>query len=282
VRSHRSRAVLVTGCSSGIGRATVELLLEREWPVYATARSPQSIEDLAARGANVLGLDMEDERSIEEAASHVEHREGAVGVVVNNAGYGLHGAIETTPLEDVRRQFETNFFGHVRLTQLLLPKMRAQGWGRIVNMSSMGGKIELPGGGFYHASKHALEAYSDVLRYEVRSFGIDVVVIEPGLIRTRFGEAAVATVEIQGRNGSPYADYNRGLSRVIAGGYSGGMARFSAPPEGVAKIVVRAIEARRPRARYPVTLGARAMLATRAVLPDRAWDALMRTQYPTP
>jgi NAD(P)-dependent dehydrogenase (short-subunit alcohol dehydrogenase family) len=190
----RSRAVLITGCSSGIGRATSESLAARGWSVYATARNPDSIADLAGLGCKVLALDVTQPDSMAAAVAAVTAAEGRVGVLVNNAGFGLHGAVETTPLEDVRAQFETNFFGLVALTKLVLPGMRAQGWGKIVNMSSMGGKFTLPGGAFYHASKHAVEAFSDALRIELQSFGIDVIVIEPGLIKTEFGDTAAESV----------------------------------------------------------------------------------------
>jgi short-subunit dehydrogenase len=183
-----SKAVLITGCSTGIGRATALLLAERGYPVYATARRLDAIADLATKGCRTLQLDVCDEASMAAAVQTIEASEGAVGVLVNNAGYGLEGAFETTPMSEVRRQFETNVFGLIRLTQLVLPKMRAQRWGRIVNLSSVGGKITLPGGAYYHATKHAVEAMSDALRFEVSGFGIDVVIIEPGAIKTSFGD----------------------------------------------------------------------------------------------
>src|SRR6266540_3639977 len=189
-----SKAVLVTGCSSGIGRATAEHLADRGWTVYATARRPESIEDLADRGCTTLSLDVTDEASMRSAVEAVEQAEGAVGVLVNNAGYSQSGAVETLPLDSVRRQFETNVFGLVRMCQLVLPGMRRQGSGRIVNVSSMGGKLTFPGGGIYHATKHAVEALSDALRFEVKGFGVDVVVIEPGLIKTGFADAALGSM----------------------------------------------------------------------------------------
>ncbi len=189
-----SRAVLITGCSSGIGRATAEHLASAGWTVYATARRPESIEDLAERGCRTLALDVTDEDSMRAAVAAVEEAEGAVGVLVNNAGYSQSGAVETLSLERLRAQFETNVFGLVRMCQLVLRGMRRQGWGRIVNVSSMGGRLTFPGGGAYHATKHAVEALSDALRFEVRGFGVDVVVIEPGLITTRFGETAAGSI----------------------------------------------------------------------------------------
>jgi NAD(P)-dependent dehydrogenase (short-subunit alcohol dehydrogenase family) len=186
-----SRAVLITGCSSGIGWATAERLSRRGWTVYATARNVEDISPLAQSGCRLLPLDVTDEESMRHAVEEVERIEGAVGVLINNAGYSQSGAIEEVPLEKVRRQFETNVFGLVRMCQLALPGMREQGFGRIVNLSSMGGRLTFPGGGFYHASKHAVEAVSDALRFEVRDFGVDVVVIEPGLIHTGFVQTAV-------------------------------------------------------------------------------------------
>src|SRR5579864_1599751 len=188
----RSEAVLITGCSTGIGHATALRLARGGWTVYATARRAETLAELAAAGCKTLALDVTDEASMRAAVDQVESDCGAVGVLVNNAGYSQSGAIETVPLADVRRQFETNVFGLVRLTQLALPKMRAQRWGKIVNLGSMGGRLSFPGGGHYHATKHALEAISDALRFELRGFGIDVILLEPGLITTEFGETATA------------------------------------------------------------------------------------------
>jgi short-subunit dehydrogenase len=166
------------------------------------------------------------------------------------------------------------------MCQLVLPGMRRQGQGRIVNISSMGGKLTFPGGGVYHATKHAVEALSDALRFEVRGFGVDVVVIEPGLIRTQFGETAVASVEPA--HEGPYADFNRAVTKLTAEAYEGGLARLGAGPEAVAGAIERAITARRPRTRYKVTASARVVMGVRRVLPDRGWDAFTGTQYPRP
>jgi NAD(P)-dependent dehydrogenase (short-subunit alcohol dehydrogenase family) len=276
-----SKAVLVTGCSSGIGRATAEHLVDRGWTVYATARRAESIQDLAERGCVTLELDVTEEGSMRTAVDAVELAEGAVGVLVNNAGYSQSGAVETVPLDQVRRQFETNVFGLIRMCQLVLPGMREQGWGRIVNVSSMGGKLVFPGGGIYHATKHAVEAISDALRFEVRGFGVDVVTIEPGLIRTRFGEAAVASIE-EGAGDGPYAAFNDAVARKTAGAYEGSMARLGAGPEAVARKIEKAITARRPKPRYPVTASARVLLGQHALMTDRMWDAMMRSQFPRP
>ena len=278
------RAVLITGCSSGIGRATAEHLAEGGWKVYASARRPDSISDLADRGCRVLALDVTDEDSMRSAVATVEEAEGAIGALVNNAGYSQSGALETLPLERLRAQFETNVFGLVSMCQLALPGMRRRRWGRIVNLSSMGGRLTFPGGGAYHATKHAVEAISDALRFEVRGFGVEVVVIEPGLIRTRFGETAAESIGAADDQAGddPYAGFNAAVGEATAGVYEGPLARLGGGPETVARVIERAITARRPRARYLVTPSARLALAQRRLLPDRAWDAFMRTQFPTP
>src|SRR3989475_5145028 len=276
-----SRAVLITGCSTGIGRATAEQLAARGWTVYATARRPESIRDLAGRGCKTLALDVCDEASMRAAVETVERAEGAVGVLVNNAGYGQEGAFEEVPMAEVRRQFETNVFGLVRLTQLVLPGMRRQGWGRIVNLSSMGGRLTLPGGAFYHATKYAVEALSDALRFEVREFGVDVIVVEPGPIRTRFGDTAIASIGNAARDDSPYAAFNTLLARRIREAYEGPMGMFAAEPDAVARVIEKAISAGRPRSRYPVTVAARVLMALRRWLPDRGFDAFLRTQFRT-
>lgn len=274
-----SRAILITGCSSGIGRATAVRLARAGRPVYATARRLDSIRDLEAVGCRILPLDVTDERSMREAVAAVEGTHGAVGVLVNNAGYSQSGAVEEVPIDAARKQFETNFFGALRLCQLVLPGMRAQRWGRIVNMSSVGGRLAFPGGGVYHATKYALEAMSDVLRWEVRPFGIDVVVIEPGLIRSDFGRTAAETVEAIGAPDSAYREFNAAVAEETTSAYS---TPFATGPEAVARAVERAIKARRPRTRYVVTFGARAVLGLRAILPDRAWDLALRSQFSTP
>jgi len=278
-----SKAVLITGCSSGIGHATAEHLAARGWTVYASARRTESIEGLAERGCKTLALDVTDEDSMRAAVAAVEDAEGAVGVLVNNAGYSQSGALETLPLERLRAQFETNVFGLVRLCQLVLPGMRRQGGGRIVNVSSMGGRLTFPGGGAYHGTKHAVEALSDALRFEVRGFGVDVVVIEPGLIKTRFGETAAGSIDAAAAEGDdPYADFNAAVGTATAEVYEGPLARLGGGPETVARAIERAISSRRPKTRYKVTPSARLILAQRRLLSDRTWDAFLRTQFPTP
>ncbi len=205
-------------------------------------------------------------------------------MLINNAGYSQSGAVETVPLKAARQQFETNVFGLARLTQLVLPEMRAQRWGKVVNLSSMGGRLTFPGGGWYHATKHAVEALSDALRFEVAGFGIDVIVIEPGLITTEFGEAAASAVaDVSSTvDEGPYASFNAAVGALTKGAYEGPMRRLGGGPERVAATIEHAISTRRAPTRKTVTPSAKMMLGTRKLLSDRAWDAAMRRQFPQP
>lgn len=276
-----SKAVLITGCSTGIGRATAIELAKSGYTVYATARRVESIAELADQGCQTLALDVCDEASMRAAVSTVEAAHGAVGILINNAGYGSEGPVEEVPIDEVRRQFETNVFGLLRLTQLCLPGMRRQRWGKVVNLSSMGGRLTFPGGGVYHATKYAVEALSDALRFEVAGFGVDVIVVEPGAIRTEFGATAIARVDALGGS-ADYAAFRDALKHNIRDAYEGRLAALADGPESVAKAITRGIGARRPRTRYVVTAGARLMIGLRRWLPDRAFDAFLRTQFPVP
>jgi NAD(P)-dependent dehydrogenase (short-subunit alcohol dehydrogenase family) len=276
-----SKAVLITGCSSGIGWATAKYLSDVGWRVYATARNVEKIAPLKESGCRLLALDVTDEDSMASAVEEVEREEGAIGALVNNAGYSQSGAVEAVPMEKVRAQFETNVFGLVRMCQLVLPGMRRQGYGRIVNLSSMGGKLTFPGAGFYHASKYAVEALSDALRYEVEGFGIEVSVIEPGLIRTGFADTAVGSMD--GHDDGPYAGFDEAVARATTENYEQGpVSRLAGEPEAVAQAIEQAISARSPRSRYAVTPSAHLLIGLRRLLPDGAWDAALRTTYPQP
>jgi NAD(P)-dependent dehydrogenase (short-subunit alcohol dehydrogenase family) len=280
--AHPNRSVLITGCSTGIGRATAERFVRDGWTTYATARRPETLVELEALGCRTLALDVCDVASMEAAVAQVEEEQGAVGVLVNNAGYSLTAPIEAASMDDVRRQFETNVFGLVRMCQLVLPAMRARGWGRIVNISSMGGKMTFPGMGFYHGTKYAVEAISDALRYEVRPFGVKVVLVEPGLIKTAFGDTTTGHAASAIDPSSPYAEFHEAVAERVARSYDGAMGKLAVGPEVVAGVIERAAASSRPRARYVVTAGARALHATKVALPDAAWDLMMRTQFPQP
>jgi NAD(P)-dependent dehydrogenase (short-subunit alcohol dehydrogenase family) len=274
-----SKAVLITGCSSGIGHATAKQLCRDGWTVYATARRPETLFDLEQGGCKTLALDVTDDASMRAAVDAVISAEGAVGVLVNNAGYSQSGAVESVPIDQVRRQFETNVFGLIRMCQLVLPGMRDQHWGRIVNLSSMGGRLTFPGGGIYHATKYAVEAISDAMRFEVSGFGVEVIVIEPGLIVTSFGDTAAGSVA---STDGPYAEFNRAVAQKTEAAYTGPMAKLGAGPDKVAETIAAALKAERPKTRYPVTASAHLMINQRRLMPDRLWDRAMRTQFPTP
>ncbi len=277
-----SKSVLISGCSTGIGRATALRLAAAGLRVYATARRIESIADLESAGCRILSLDVCDENSIRAAVGEIEREEGAVGVLINNAGYGSEGAFEEVAMDEVRRQFETNVFGLIRLTQLVLPGMRKQRWGKIVNLSSVGGRVVLPGGAFYHATKFGVEALSDALRFEVKEFGVDVIVVEPGAIMTKFGDTAAERVDACEKSGSDYTEFNRALAASIRRMYAGKPDVMGGVADDVARAIETAITARRPKTRYPVTRGARVMLRLRNWLPDRAFDALLGTQVTAP
>ena len=263
-----AHVALVTGGSSGIGRAAALALAERGSTVYAAARSIARMADLEQKGIRALALDVTDDDSLRAAVGTVLAEQSRIDVLVNSAGHGAFGSIEETPLDVAREQFQVNLFGLARLTQLVLPAMRAQGSGRIVNISSLAGFFASPLGGWYSASKFALEAMSDSLRVEVSQFGIDVVLVEPGPVRTEWHARADVGLRHVSSSG-PYATLAEGVSRVITG--------FDDEPitsdaEDVAAVIVTAATADRPRPRYLVGRGAHLAVAFRRLLPDRAWD----------
>ena len=275
------RTVIITGCSTGIGRATAARLGRRDdWTVYATARKPETLAELESTGCRTLALDVTDEASMVAAVDAVKAESGRIDALINNAGYSQSGASETLDVDEVRRQFETNVFGLLRLSQLVLPTMREQRDGRIVNISSMGGKLVFPGGGAYHATKFAVEAFSDAMRFEVAGFGIKVVIIEPGLITTNFDQTAVGSMDLEA--GGPYAEFNRTVASATEDVYKGPMKRLGGPPEAVAKVIEKALTARRPRTRYTVTPSATMSIVGRRLMSDRLWDTAMRTSFKQP
>lgn len=271
--------VLITGCSSGIGRASADLLVKAGHTVYATARRTETLAELEAAGARVLALDVTSEDSMAAAVEHIEAEHGRVGTLVNNAGYGEYGTIEEADLDRVRMMFETNVFGLARLTQLVLPGMRRSHRGRIINIGSMGGRMTFPVGGYYHATKYAVEAINDALRNEVRRFGIDVVLIEPGMTRTGFeGNVHSSVANGAGTQAdSPYAELLASNAANTSGGYSNPL--MATGPESVARVVLKALESEHPRSRYLLTPVAKAMVTARTLGGDRVWDTLVKQQF---
>ncbi len=276
--------VLITGCSSGIGHAAAASLRDAGLRVYATARRAETLADLAARGIATLPLNVTDEASMAEAVAAVEADAGAVGTLINNAGYGLYGPVEQVPMAEIRRQFETNFFGLVRLSQLVLPGMRRRQGGRILNVSSMGGRATLPGGAFYHASKYAVEAFSDALRMEVAQFGIDVVLIEPGPVKTPWTDVAADSLgdATSGSETDPYAAYKAAVGVSFGRTTSGFVSRLGSDAQDIAKVITRAVTARRPRTRCLINPVAKSLVTMNRLLPGRAYDAIIRHQYGLP
>lgn len=274
----------MTGCSSGIGRATARRLArDGRWRVYASARRLASIDDLRSDGCELLELDVTDEASRTAAVAAIEERDGSLFALVNNAGFSQSGAIESVPPDRVRRQFETNVFGPMELCRLVLPAMRREGKGRIVNVGSMGGRLTFPGAAWYHASKYALEALSDVLRFEVAGFGIQVSLIEPGIVRTEFSATAAGELAEVSPDAGPYAGFDAHVAAATVSAYERGpLARLGGEPDDVARVIEKALGARRPKPRYLVTPSARLLVGLHALLPDRLWDRMLASSYPRP
>jgi NAD(P)-dependent dehydrogenase (short-subunit alcohol dehydrogenase family) len=265
------RTALVTGASAGIGEATVKRLIRDGWTVYAAARRLDRMEALRALGAELIHLDLTDDASIVATVETIRTTAGRLDLLVNNAGYGSYGALEDVPMDEARRQVEVNLFGLARLCQLATPLMRAQKSGTIVNVTSIGGKFGEPFGSWYHATKFAVEGLCDCLRMELRPFGIRVVVVEPGGIRTEWaGIAGQSLIDRSG--GSAYAPWARKHAALLNGAND---MNIVSPPEVVASTIARAASARRPRIRYESGGGAKFILFLVRWLPDRWLDAMM-------
>ena len=270
-----TRTALVTGASSGIGEDTARKLQALGYVVYGAARRTDRLQALVTDGIRPLTMDVTDDASMTAGVDRILEETGRIDVLVNNAGYGSHGAIEDVPIDEARRQFEVNVFGLARLTQLVSPHMRAQGSGTIINISSIGGRLTTPLGGWYHATKYAVEALSDALRMELRPFGIDVVVVEPGAIRTAWWSIAADHLEATAE-GSAYADQIRAVAGAMRS--ESNNRRFS-PPEVIARSIVKIVTARHPRTRYAVGFMAGPLIAARRILPDRAFDQLIGAAF---
>lgn len=267
MKKAQPKVILVTGASSGIGKEAAVLLAGAGHKVYGAARRTAQISE----GVTPLYLDISDEASIDAALETLLREEGRLDVLVNNAGYGYFGALETVPLEEGRKQMDVNLFGMVSLTRRVIPVMRSQGTGRIVNVSSVAGRMCFCFGGWYNISKYAVEAFSDVLRMETKPFGTQVVIIEPGWAQTEWGLIAAAHLR-ESSAGTIYEDMAEGEASLLA--YAFGHLRFPSPM-GVAKAVVKASLSRRPRLRYHPGGGGVALLVLRKLLPARVWDSLL-------
>lgn len=288
-----SRAVLLTGASSnsgtssGTGRAAALRLHRAGWPVYATGRRPEALAELAAEGITVLPLDVTDEESMTAVVEKITAEHGAVGTLINNAAFSLNGTIGETPMDEVRRQFETNLFGLCRLTQMVLPGMREQGRGRVVMMSSIFGQFATPGRGYYQATKHALEAVGDSLRLEVARFGIKVVLIEPSPVLGGFVPTSVADLGMSGQEHSGlYDDFWRyfvdwhGAYRETA--HPTGRGRMAVRANTVAKVIEKAVSSKNPRIRYRIGMPSRLLPQMRWTIGDRMFERFVRAFFPIP
>jgi len=268
-----TKVALVTGASSGIGADTALRLKEAGYTVYGAARRTERMSALKDAGVNVIRLDVTDDDSLRRAINGIVGQSGRIDVLVNNAGYGAYGSIEDVPMDEARAQIEVNVFGLARLTQLVLPHMRAQRSGTVINISSMGGEFTTLLGGWYHASKYAVEALSDALRMETRQHGIQVVVVQPGSIRTEWGAIAAQKLTETSRTGA-YSTLADGAAKALAAS-SEPNARNTSDPSVIGKTIVKIANARRPRTRYRVGVGARPLVFLRRLLSDRAFDSLM-------
>lgn len=266
---------LVTGASSGIGEVTARRLRGAGFEVYAAARRVERMAGLEPDGVRVLGMDVTDDASMESGVSRILDEQGRIDVLVNNAGYGSYGAVEDVPIDEARRQFEVNLFGMARLIQLVLPTMRAQRSGRIVNISSIGAVIYEPFGAWYHATKFAVEGFSDSLRVELAPFGIHVVIVRPAGILTEWNTISRESLRETSRGGA-YAERAEGAARTLE---RADTPMMSSKPDVVAKSIVKAATARRPKPRYASGKGARLVPASRRLLPDRVFDAGLSRLY---
>lgn len=267
MKNESQKVALVTGASAGIGKDFCHRLIREGFIVYGAARRTQMMSDIAAAGGRVLAMDMTDDDSMVRGVAEILRANGRIDILVNNAGYGAYGAIEDVPMSEARRQFEVNIFGLARLTQLVLPQMRIQRSGHIINISSVGGKIYSPMGGWYHATKHALEGLSDCLRFETKGFGIKVVVIEPGGVETEWSGIAANSAEQYSGN-SAYAKLAAGWSRTVK-------RLKGAKPSVISDLLMRAVRAKNPKTRYVGGAASHLSLTLRFIFSDKMFDQML-------
>jgi NAD(P)-dependent dehydrogenase (short-subunit alcohol dehydrogenase family) len=267
------KVVLITGASAGMGKETARLLLEQGYIVYGAARRVEKMAPLQALGLNVLFMDVADDTSMRNGIDSIIRAEGRIDILINNAGFGSYGALEDVTMEEANYQLQVNLFAPARLIQLVLPYMRHQRAGTIVNISSTGGKAAMPLGGWYHASKFALEAYSDSLRMEVKEFGIDVVVIEPGGIQTEWADIAMSHLAKKSA-GSAYHSLITGAQRMTQR-----MSKKTLPPPAIiARLIAKVLQTRKPRTRYVKGYMASVVLFMKRWLSDKMFDRMTLSQ----
>ena len=267
--------ILITGASSGMGKETALQLIKEGHIVYGAARRVESMKELVDNGGHAIKMDVTNEETIKQGVEQLIQEQGKIDILINNAGYAIYGAVEDTSIEDARRQFEVNIFGLARLTQLVLPHMREQKSGKIINISSMGGKIYTPLGAWYHATKHALEGWSDALRIEVKQFNIDVVIVEPGAIATEFGDVMLEPMLSRSGEG-PYSHIAHSMANATRSSYEKKGA--SSPPSVIANVISKAINAKKPKTRYVAGKMAKPLMFMRKRLSDRMYDRIIMSQ----
>lgn len=264
-----NRVVLITGASAGMGKETAKLLAAKGYTVYGAARRMEKMKDLEAIGIRTIPMDVTDETSIVNGVGKIIDQEGCIDVLINNAGFGAYGSIEDVSLEDARYQLDVNVFGAARLIQLVLPKMREKKWGKVVNISSIGGKFATPFGGWYHASKFALEALSDALRNEVKQFGIDVIVIEPGGVKSEWAGIAFDNIEKKSAN----SVYHESVKKVAA--FARKATAKNVEPGVISNLILESIEAKNPKFRYIGGYMASQAILARKLLSDKLFDKVL-------
>lgn len=271
----KSKVILITGASSGMGKVTAEKLIKEGHVVYPAARRTEKMKDLEALGGHPIALDVTKDTDIVAAVERIIEEQGRIHVLWNNAGYGLYGAVEDVPMEKVRYQFDVNFFGLVRMTKEVLPHMRKQKSGTIINTSSMGGKMYTPLGAFYHGTKHALEGWSDCLRLELKQHGIDVVILEPGIIKTEFADVLADGLVEQAKGGA-YETMTAAIAKASLETYEKGQ---GTPASAIAEVVSKIVRSDKPKTRYVKGYLAKPLMWVRKYLGDRVFDKAVMSQF---
>ncbi len=270
-----SKIVLITGASSGMGKSAAHILHKQGYKVYGAARRMEEMQDLEQKGMSIISLDLTKDNSIVDCVNNILDKEGRIDILINNAGYGSYGTVEDVPIDEARRQFEVNIFGLARITQLILPSMRKHTFGRIINISSMGGKMYTPLGAWYHATKHALEGWSDCLRLEVKEFGIDVVIVEPGGIKTPWGSIAAENLKKTSGKGA----YSVFANKVVEGLQKTYNSNSLTKAEVLGKVIAKAATANKPKRRYVKGYMAKPAIAIRKYFGDGIFDKMIMSQF---
>jgi short-subunit dehydrogenase len=265
----KNKTVLITGASAGMGKETARLLVSKGYTVYGAARRMDKMKDLELLGVKTISMDITNEASVTSGVNEIISIEGRIDILINNAGFGAYGAIEDVSMEDAKYQLNVNLFGAARLIQLVLPSMRKNNWGKIINISSIGGKLAAPYGGWYHASKFALEALSDALRNEVKQFGIDVIVIEPGGVKSEWGEIALENMEKNSANSA----YSKSVKKVAAFAKKANVKNVE--PSVIAGLILEGIETKNPKFRYIGGYMATQAIWARRLLSDKLFDKVL-------